>query len=486
MPTTYAPGRYPGTPVLGSKSRHLVSRFSYGVTPALAREVKAAGSAAAWFRAQLAAGADGVAEDGVADWYPDLHLGPAALWKRQVTEVRGGWEVMWDYSRRLLMRRATSPRQVLEVMTEFWEAHLHVPAIGDAQFTWRASYGDVIRRHALGRFDEMLVEAVVHPAMLLFLDAAESTKEHPNENLGRELLELHTVGVGAYTEDDVKASARILTGWHVDSWRSWKASYVADDHWTGPVRVMDFGDANAGADGQELTRRYLTYLAHHPSTARRIARKLAVKFVRDDPSTELVESLAQVYLDHDTAIVPVLLKLVASADFKSSVGAKLRDPSEDVVATHRSLGTVVSPPTDDDSAANSIIWQTDEVGLIPMTWPRPDGQPIDNAPWASPARALASMSVHWAMSGGWWPDQGIDYRTPEEWLPQESVSFRDLVDHLSRTLHGRPSDAGLLEAMCLATDTGPRETVTSEHDVVRWQFHRLLGAMLDHPHHYER
>ncbi len=135
-------------------------------------------------------------------------------------------------------------------MTEFWEGMLHVPVSGDAHFTWRVDYGDTIRRHALGRFDQMLVETTTHPAMLIFLSAATSTKRAPNENLGRELLELHTLGAGNYSEDDVKASSRILTGWHVDLWKTWAASYVEEDHWTGTVQVRGFRDRNRKADGR--------------------------------------------------------------------------------------------------------------------------------------------------------------------------------------------------------------------------------------------
>ena len=110
---------------------------------------------------------------------------------------------MDDYARWVLMRRMTSKRQLLEVMTEFWENHLHVAAVRRRAVQHRVDYGNTIRKHALGRFDEMLLATTTHPAMLIYLDAAESTKEHPNENLGRELLELHTVGAGNYSEKDV-------------------------------------------------------------------------------------------------------------------------------------------------------------------------------------------------------------------------------------------------------------------------------------------
>jgi len=299
--------------LLTPSQRHLVTRFGYGVDAALARDVVRAGGAQEWFERQLTRPGSfpDSSADAVRRWWPDLDRKPADLWQRQVQEVRGGWEVMADYGRWLMVRRITTRRQVHEKMTEFWEAFLHVPVSGDAQFTWRADYGNTIRRHALGRFDRMLVAAVTHPAMLIHLSAATSTKRAPNENLGRELLELFTLGAGNFTEDDVKASARILTGWSVDLWKSWRATYEPEDHATGPVKVRDFSHPNKAADGRKVTRLYLEHLAHHPLTARRVAHRLATKFVREDPPQSLVRRLARTYLKHDTRIVPVLRELVA-------------------------------------------------------------------------------------------------------------------------------------------------------------------------------
>ena len=129
--------------------------------------------------------------------------------------------------------------------------------------------------------------------MLMFLGNAGSTKAHPNENLGRELLELHTVGIGNYTEEDVKNSARILTGHRADLYKTWEPYYSAKDHWTGPVQVMGFRHPNADADGRAVTDAYLSYLAHHPATARRIATKLVKAFVADAVPTTLVDRLAE-------------------------------------------------------------------------------------------------------------------------------------------------------------------------------------------------
>lgn len=472
--------------LLSTQGRHLVGRFSYGVTPALARQVRRQGGPHAWFEQQLSP--DSVPDPGTADflsWWSGLSRGPAELADRQDRGIEGGWEVMNDYARWLLLRRMHSRRQLLEVMTEFWENHFNVPADGDAAFTYRKRYGDVVRAGALGRFADLLQAAITHPAMLIYLDNAVSTAAHPNENLGRELLELHTVGRGQYTEDDVKASARILTGYRVDVWDSWVASYEPADHWTGPVQVMDFSDPNGDADGRPVVRRYLDRLAHHPATAQRLARKLAVKFVRDDPSQALVDRLAAVYLLHDTEIRPVLRALVASPEFAASVGAKVRDPGEDLVATYRALRVTVARPPETDAgeqyAATTMLWQAASLGCTPCSWPRPDGQPVDNESWSSPARLLASMGVHYAMSGTWWPKVGITYRPLAAWVPWFPIRFDVLVDHLAQDLLHRRADARLLQACCLAVDVRPGERITRDHALVRWNLPRLLTTFLDSP-----
>jgi uncharacterized protein (DUF1800 family) len=486
----HRPARHGGRGLLPAADRHLVTRFSYGLTPALAAEVRKAGGAAAWFEKQLDPDRVPAGMPPHFGWWPSLSRAAPELWDRQVQEIEGVWEVTADYARACLLSRIHSSRQVHELMTEFWENHLHVPADGDAHGLFRASYGETVRKHALGRFDQLLQATTVHPAMLIFLDGAVSTGRHPNENLGRELLELHTVGQGSYTEDDVKDSARILTGWHVDMWESWRPSYVEADHATGPVRVVGFSHANGAKDGREVAMAYLHHLAHHPATARRIARKLAVKFVKDDPSDALVNQLARVYLKNDTAIRPVLKALVASGEFKRSAGAKVRDPGEDLVATYRALRVkIAKPPADaagEEYAASALLWQASSIGTTPFGWARPDGQPLDNDSWSSPSRLVASMRVHYSLCGGWWPKAGTGYRTPKQWLPKKKIRFDELVDHLSQELLGRPSTARLLAACCAATDVKAKEKITADHGLVKYSFARLLVTFLDSPTHLTR
>ncbi|TIC81569.1 DUF1800 domain-containing protein [Nocardioides sp. GY 10127] len=477
--------------VLAAGDRHLVGRFSYGHTPELARQVRAAGGARAWFDKQLKPGT--VKDPGTGellDWFPSLSRGPQDLFRRQKDGVEESWEVMADYQSWTLLRRTYSNRQVLEVMTEFWEDHLHVPTSADLTYTWRKRYGDVVRAKALGRFEDLLAAAVLHPAMLLFLDAANSTWEHPNENLARELLELHTVGLGHYGEDDVKQVSRMLTGYALDMYKSFEPSYRTTDHALGRVTVMGFTHPNNVADGRAATRDLLRYLARHPATAERLARKLVVRFVRDDAPASLVKELARVYLANDTDVRPVLRALVASEEFKAARGQKVRDAGHDVVATHRALDVRVTRPGSRTTggagqgwAAHTLPTQCQRLGLKPFDWPRPDGAPRTNDAWSSPSRLLGSAKNHWLMAGAYWPTRGVTYRRPESWLPQRRLPFAALVDHLSRELLGVPATRKSITACCQAADVSRDEVVHADHPVVSARLGFVLTTLLDSPAH---
>lgn len=480
----------PTTELPDAAALHLASRFTYGMTPDLHAEMQAAGGTAAWFAAQLqpASVPDPVA-NGLHTWWQSIDLDTAAIVQRDKDGVEAGWEAMANYQRWALLRRIYSKRQVLETVTEFFENHLHVPVHDDGVYPFRAAYGKLIRSHALGRFDQMLVAAITHPAMGCSLDNASSTKRSPNENLGRELLELHTVGRAHHDEDDVKNSAKILTGYRVDMWRTWNVWYDTASHWTGPVEVLGFTHPNAAADGRPVAEAYLTYLAHHPATAARLARKLAVRFVSDDPSDGLVQHLADVYLAHQTAIVPVLKALVAHPEFAASAGAKVRTPTDDVVATYRALDVTVRRPVDDSSTANSMLWQTSSIGQTPFGWARPDGQPEGGAAWSSASRVLASFESHFAMAGGWWPKKDASYHPVKSWVPltgDQSMRFSTLVDHLSRRLLCRPAKPRVIEACCLATGLSAGAKITTDHSLVKWGMPVLLTTLLDSPEHMSR
>ncbi|WP_162602528.1 DUF1800 domain-containing protein [Nocardioides daejeonensis] len=481
----FEPAQYDATPLPSTLERLLGNRFGQGWTPALGAAMASAGGARTWFDTQLASGPDRFFETS-RGWWPSLTLSAAEIWRRDRDEVQPFWEAGFDHQRWCLARRIHSERPLLETMTDFWENLLHVPAAGEAEAFFRAAYGTGIRKRALGSFAELLRFSTTHPAMGCYLNLATSRKSAPNEDLARELLEVHTVGAGNFTEKDVVDSARILTGYRVDVWGTWAAAYDPGSHWTGAVQVLDFRHDNRAEDGRSVARAYLDHLARHPLTAERIARRLAVRFVADDPSPALVGLLSRTYRAHDTAIAPVLRALVDSAEFRRAAGRKVRLPEEDLVATYRVLGAGLRKPVDTDSAAHVSIWQCEALGLAPFRWPRPDGRPDAAASWTSTARVLQAFQMHLTMAGGWWPTKEIDLRPAASWLPEPTLRFDLLVDHLARSILGSASTSTLLKSACEAVQVEPDTTITSTHRVVRWGMPTLLSVFLDHPAHLTR
>ncbi len=256
-----------------------------------------------------------------------------------------------------LTRDIYANAQILEVMTDFWMNHFTVFLHkNDEMPYYLVSYErDVVRPRALGRFEDLL-EAVAHsPAMLLYLDNASSIgpnsfaavraqfrpndnkrREGLNENYARELMELHTVGVnGGYTQADVTQVARILTGWTVDHpQRGGGFQFDPRRHEPGTKVVMG---KKFKEHGEQEGRELLHMLATRPATAQFISRKLAVRFVSDDPPQALVDRMAKTFLSSDGDIKAVLTTLFHSSEFwgTSVYRAKVKTPIEFVVSAAR-------------------------------------------------------------------------------------------------------------------------------------------------------
>ena len=395
-------------------------RFSYGVTPG-ARAARCArpaaparGSSSSSSRSSVS---DKEAGEGRRLVARARATPPAELWQRQIAGMEGGWEVMADYQRWVLLRRMRSNRPVLEVMTEFWENHLNVPVNGDAQFTYRAPYGDVIREHALGQFSRPAAGRDHPPGDAdLPRQGRRRPRQHPNENLGRELLECHTVGAGNYTEDDVKASARILTGWTVDMWDTWQALYDPEEHSRGPVRVMGFHDKNTH-DGRPGPHPALPRLPRAPPGDRPPDRPEARGEVRPrrPVRTALVEHAGQGLPQATTPrSCRCCGRLVGSREFARSgrrQGARpRRGPRRDVPRPRHPAGPAdgpTTPPPTHCSGRPAASASTRSRGRAPTA----SRSTTTRGP--RPSRLLASMNVHFTMSGGWWPTRASHYREPQ-------------------------------------------------------------------------
>ena len=420
-------------------------------------------------------------------WFPSLRLTPKQVFTADQNGDVGSWEVATDLSRWTVARRIASNRQLQEVMVDFWSNLLNVSLFHDEAIFWRMDYDRVIRHHALTSFEELLQAAITHPAMGLYLDNAYSSKDSPNENLGRELLELHTVGVdGGYTEDHVKASARMLTGYRVDIWDDFQAYYDKSWHDTQPVQILGFQHANDAADGRAATTALLSYLAKHPATANRIAQRLCAKFVSDQPTPAIVAAVAKAYRDNDTAIQPTLRALVDHPDFAAGAGKKVRTPTEDYVATVRALGIKPLAPTSDDSFVNAMYWQYSEAGQPPYEWSTPDGYPEDDRSWAGAGRVLTSFTTHRDLAARWWPTDQARFPKMASLLPPMPATLGKVIDHVGLRMLGQKPPASVRNGIAQLLGMPLTTSLTQDDALEYWTLRGILSSLLDSPLHLHR
>jgi uncharacterized protein (DUF1800 family) len=310
---------------------------------------------------------------------------------------------------RSLLRALYSPTPLLEQMTWFWTNHFSVFA-GKADL--RAMVGDfeerAIRPHALGCFRDLLGAVVRHPAMLRYLDNAANASGRLNENLARELLELHTLGVdGGYAQADVQALARVLTGVGIavpgrePALRpALRPLHVRDGAFEFSPARHDFGDKRVlgrtiRGRGLEELDEVLDLLAAHPSTARHVARRIATFLVADAPEPALVARLADAFTASGGDVAAVLRALFAAPEFDASLGEKFKDPMRWVVSAVRLAWDDV--PIADPAP---LLGWLNRLGQPLFGRPTPDGWPLDEASWSGSGQMSARFEVARAIGGG--------------------------------------------------------------------------------------
>jgi len=277
-----------------------------------------------------------------------------------------------------LLRAIESPRQLEEVMVDFWYNHFNVFAGKGQDRALVASYErDAIRPHVFGNFRQLLGATAKHPAMLFYLDNWVSRAGGLNENYARELMELHTLGVdNGYTQKDVTELARMLTGWTYAPRRD--AQFVFDP------RRHDNGAKSwlgkpVSARGQAEGEYALDVLAVHPATARHVSAKLAQYFVADAPPAALVERMAQSWLASRGDIRAVLRTMFASQEFMDQqyAGAKFKTPYQFVVSAARAAAV---PMTEVKPLAGTLA----RLGMPLYGCQTPDGYKNTEDAWLNP------------------------------------------------------------------------------------------------------
>ncbi|UQU68235.1 DUF1800 domain-containing protein [Couchioplanes caeruleus] len=476
--TLAAPGAAPvaaGDLVSADPVAHLLRRATYGVTPAALAEAAKLG-VGGWLDRQLDPAAIGDAQ-------VDALLTRLPLANADITTVRAklprhSYEAFGQLGRATIARAAWSNRQLFETTAAFWANHLHVAAPSSGVWDSRPDYdATVTRKHAFGRFADMLKASARHPAMLTYLDNRHSTRTLPNENYARELMELHTVGM-IYSEADVQAAARLLTGLTVGSTGLY--TYAAAKHATGAVSILGFNHPNATAEGGEAAAMaFLDHLARHPATAERIATKLCLRFVADEPPATLVARLARVYLDNGTAVAPVLRTLFTSPEFAASAGSKVRTPFEDLAATIRALG--LGPEAAGTAALDALHNTLVNAGNAPFRWSPPNGFPDVAAAWASPSAFLMRCNSHLNLATGWYP-KGLT--GPADLLkalvPALPATYGALVDALALRLIGAKLPAGHVAAVLSVAGKLPTSSLTAG-TALTGSAPYLIALVLDSP-----
>jgi uncharacterized protein (DUF1800 family) len=291
-----------------------------------------------------------------------------------------------------LQRALQADRGFGERLVTFWSNHFCISAAkGQLGRIWAGSFErEAIRPHVFGRFSDMLMAVEQHPAMLFFLDnqqslgpdssAGQNRKRGLNENLAREIMELHTLGVGGgYTQDDVTSLARIITGWTFVG-RQGKLGppghfvFNANAHQPGPQVLLGKTYQDTGIAQGEMA---LADIARHPATARFIATKFARHFVADDPPPALVARLQEVFRKTDGDLLALATTLVDSDEAWQAPLSKMRSPYEYLIATGRLLDHIPDEPSRYLGGLNMLgqpLWSPSG----------PNGFPDTNAAWAAP------------------------------------------------------------------------------------------------------
>src|SRR6516225_3106554 len=277
----------------------------------------------------------------------------------------------------------------LERLVWFWSNHFCVSADkGNVRQICGAYEREVIRANMLGRFSDMLLAAESHPAMLIYLDNARSIgpdsmaglrqKRGLNENLAREILELHTLGVRTvYTQEDVTRFANVITGWtfvpfRQDAVRGGEFEFNPRMHQPGAQTVIGRNYPDAG---MQQGRAVLAVLARHPATAKHVATKLARHFVADEPPPALVERLRKRFLDTQGNLKEIAKALVNAPEAWEPARSKLKHPTEWIVGALRAVGTAtvadVRPVIQAQNLLGEPLWRV----------PAPNGFGDDDATW---------------------------------------------------------------------------------------------------------
>jgi uncharacterized protein (DUF1800 family) len=326
---------------------------------------------------------------------------------RKTLNDRGN-ELAYEAIRRDLLRAVYSTSQLQEQMVWFWLNHFSVYQ-QKANVRWvLGDYEErAIRPHALGHFKDLVLATLQHPAMLQYLDNQQNAAGHVNENYARELLELHTLGVGGgYTQTDVQQLALVLTGVGINTGNPPRLKpelqrlYRRQGAFEFNPARHDFSDktlfgTRVRGQGFAEVENAVALIIAQPACARFIARELATYFVADNPPPALVEHMARTFQQTDGDIAAVLRTLFLAREFDASLGEKFKDPMRFVVSSVRFAydGRPIS------TVRPMLNW-LNGLGEAPYGRQTPDGYPMTEQNWASSGQMSRRFEIARAIGSG--------------------------------------------------------------------------------------
>jgi len=319
--------------------------------------------------------------------FVSLNSTPYQCLKELPSDVSEEWEALLA----IMMRRIYSKRQLQEVMTEFWLDHFNIfrdTTLDEVVPTHVAT----VRKYALSSFHTLLTNVIKSGAILSYLDNVDSSKFGTNQNLAREFLELHTMGVGNFTEADVQTVTEILTGWSLNGYYQWPWTQNATSDW-GKFQFYSDRHINKShyflgnqaehyipAGGQEQFETVMQRVALHPATARHICRKLARKFLSYEPSEALVEAAATSFLASNGSIKTVLRYLLNENRFRKHWKPKFKRPMHLIASGLRAVNGL-------SGDMDSLYWEVlNGMKHGPLSWAPPNGYPDELNVWVDNMR----------------------------------------------------------------------------------------------------
>ena len=402
-----------------------------------------------------------IQQTGLAKWI-DLQLNPEKLEENPALETRlaqlesnpppeaaaGKPEMVaaLDLSEERILRAVYSTHQLQELLVDFWYNHFNVFLNkGADRFLVPAYEREAIRPHVFGKFYDLLLATAQSPAMLFYLDnwqsvgpaslaaqrsqIARKVKRGLNENYGRELLELHTLGVdGGYTQQDVINVARCFTGWTIANPRQGGTFKYNDRmHDKGPKHVL--GNEIPPGGGMDDGLKVLEILAHYPSTARFISLKLAQRFVADDPPPSLVNRMADTFLRTGGDLRRVMAVMLRSPEFWSegACRAKIKMPFEMIASAARATNA-------DVASAVILVRELRKMGEPLYRKAEPTGYSSANAEWVSSSSLLERMNFALALTRNRLPGVRVDLS------PWQELAQNDPLE-VARSILGRDPGA---------------------------------------------